>query len=259
MKAARSDALLSILAAAATAATTWTFNSLFLSAAWIIAPLLVIALVGIIGITCRAIPALTRATVVVQLLFGVGLILVLFTHHSSLFGFIPTTDSFHTLGQLISEGTATAQNKVAPIIPTAGTTFLLTISTLPIAVLVDECAFTNRPAMAGLALLALFAIATAVDKRTISAPYVALAAITYFTLVIAARVLQRQKTQQAGQLGAFAGVTGTAAACIVALVGGLIVPSLFTLPKGGLVGSSETRSPGPQVARSTDLAGQLKL
>lgn len=259
MKASRSNALLSILAAAATAATTWTFNSLFLSAAWITAPLLVIALIGIIGIICRAIPAVTRATILVQLLFGVGLILVFFTHHSSLFGFIPTADSFHTLGQLISEGAATAQNKVAPIIPTVGTTFLLTVSTLPIAVLVDECAFTNRPAMAGLALLALFAIATAVDKRTISAPYVALVAITYFTLVIAARVLQRQKTHQASQLGAFAGVTGTAAACMVALVGGLIVPSLFTLPKGGLVGSSETRSPGPQVARSTDLAGQLKL
>lgn len=259
MRFSSANALLTTLAAAATAATVWTFNSVFLAAGWIVAPLLVIAAVAVTGIVCRASPSLTRLAAVLQLGVGAVLILVYFTHHSSLLGFIPTTDSWETLWQLMREGASTAQNKVAPIDPTPGTIFLLTLSSLPVAIVVDECAFTHRPALVGLALLALFAIATAVAKTPISAAYVALVALTFFALVIAARVLQRRESQRAGQLGALAGVAGTATVCIAALIGGLIVPTVISLPKGGLIGNSQTRSPGPQVARSTDLAGQLKL
>lgn len=245
-----------LVAGVATVSTLATIGPVFSDHSWLTTSALVVAIIVGSGIVLRALGLAQAYVSMLQLVVGLYALLLLTTQPTMIAGFIPSGGSFGQLMSLIGEGATTARTQVAPITPTEGTATLLALLVAPVAVLVDDSAVTGRPALAGIPLLTLFAICSAIVRHPISMWLVIVPVLAFLLLLwIGERDDQPRRNARAG-LGALA-VSGTLAllATVIAAAATVVV----RLPDGGVfaVSGNTDRSPNETVARTTDLSGQL--
>jgi hypothetical protein len=110
---------------------------------------------------------------------------LVFTSQDALFGLLPTPGSVRALGDIVQGGLIDVHDLAAPVpahqglvLLTAGSVGLLTIVIDIVAVIV------RRPAAAGLALLGLYAVPTAVARDGVRWPLFVIGALGYLVLLI---------------------------------------------------------------------------
>ncbi|WP_153506393.1 transglutaminase family protein [Cumulibacter manganitolerans] len=245
-----------VVAGAATITTLATIGPVFSDQRWLVTSAVVVAVVVGSGIALRAFRVPQAYVSVIQLVLGIYGLLLLTCGSTMLAGFIPTPESFGQLLALIGEGARTARTKVAPISPTPGTAALLALLVIPVAVLVDDCAVTRRPALAGIPLLTLFAICAAIVRHPIAMALVAVPVLCFLVLLWLAELERGPRRGLAAGLGSLASGAVIAAVAIALAAATTVV---VRLPDGGIfsVSGNTDRSPNESVARSTDLIGQL--
>ncbi|HVX45869.1 MAG TPA: DUF3488 and transglutaminase-like domain-containing protein [Mycobacteriales bacterium] len=131
---------------------------------WLWYALLSVAVVAGIGLLTRAARVAPGITLLAQLLGLLFLHTLAFEHAQAIFGFIPTGASISALRDAVQNGMNDIQYLAAPVPARQDIVILTSLSVGLIALVVDIIAVTfRRPAVSGLALLALFAVATAVS------------------------------------------------------------------------------------------------
>lgn len=244
-----------VIAGLATIAALATIGPVFSHQGWLVTSAIVVAIVVLSGIALRAVGIPQAYVSIVQLVLGLYGILLLTCQPTMIAGFIPGGETFSQLLALIGEGAHTARTKVAPIPPTAGTGALLALLVVPVAVLVDDCAVTGRPALAGIPLLTLFAICSAIVRHPIAMWLVAVPAVLFLLLLWVAELDEGRRGIGSGLGGLLS--SGAIAAVAIAVAAAATV--VVRLPDGGVfaVSGNKDRTPNETVARSTDLIGQL--
>ncbi len=113
-------------------------------------------------------------------------LLLRYTHDQALFGVVPWTASVDRLGELAASGRADINRYQAPIGVSPGIELLTVGGVGLIALLVDTLAVTwRRAALAGLPLLVLYTVPTAVAPDGVSWVAFALCGIAFLTLLLA--------------------------------------------------------------------------
>lgn len=245
-----------LVAGLATCSTLATIGPVFSNQRWLLTSITVVAVIVLSGIGLRAVGVAQAYVSLIQLVLGIYALLLLTCQPTMIAGFIPSGDSFAQLISLIGDGAHTARTKVAPITPTAGTATLLALLVTPVAVLVDDCAVTGRPALAGIPLLTLFAICSAIVRHPISMWLVIIPVAAFLLLLWLAEV---DSGVRRGLAGAVGGLASSALIAVLAMAIAAAVTVVVRLPDGGVfaVSGNKDRSPNETVARSTDLIGQL--
>jgi transglutaminase-like putative cysteine protease len=124
-----------------------------------------IALIAAVGLALRAVRAPAWAVVVGQLIALLLFATAAFASAEALGGIIPSLGSFEQFRVLANDGLDDIQYLAAPIPPSTEMIAMTAIGVGVIAIVVDfVAAGLRRPAIAGLALLALFAVATSVTN-----------------------------------------------------------------------------------------------
>ena len=250
---------MSLLALLTTLATTLTIGPAFTDNGWLAGPVVAIGTAFLVGAVWRWWRPGSPFTALVQLVVVLLIVAAVYAGDYSIARIVPTPETLQALVDLVLRGASTAQHKIAPVASTAGTSLIIALLVGPVAIVVDDCAVQRRPALAGLPLLALFAMGTAVVRVSMSAWSVAWPLLGYLVLLWADQMFNRLawRPQRAGVL-----LSGTLGAVIIGgivTVIGLLVPAFFSLPDGGAFHTNGgERSPGIKIARSTDLGGQLK-
>jgi transglutaminase-like putative cysteine protease len=152
---------ITVLAALATLAAVYPITSLFTSARWLPAAMLVIGLTAALGLLLRGLTRSRLLIVLVQLVVVLYVVLLRFTGDTFSYG-IPTARTVELANSLGLEAIETIQRSSAPAPLTDGVTFYLVAAVALIAVVVDAMAATWRaPAAAGLPLLTAYLITAA--------------------------------------------------------------------------------------------------
>ncbi|HSV66563.1 MAG TPA: transglutaminaseTgpA domain-containing protein [Mycobacteriales bacterium] len=182
----RPSARLTALAGGATALGIVPLAALFDNVTWIFPALAAITLVTSFQLLARR---LRLPDGLVPLAGAVGLLLFLswaFARSGSYGGLLPT---WHTLGLLrdgLRDGFADIHDYAVPAPTTTGLTLVVAVSAGLVALLVDALAVAaRRPAIAGLVLLALYAVPTAISGRPVSWVYFVAGASGYLMLLLA--------------------------------------------------------------------------
>jgi len=194
---------------------------------------------------------------------------VVFAADAALLGLVPTFDSVGALGESLSRGMDDVNQLAAPVPATPGLVLLTAASVGAVAIVVDLVAVgLGRPAAAGLALLALYAVPTAVASNGVPWVLFAIGATGYLVLLL---VEGRDRLLRWGRpIGAGRGdddaplpLTGQrigAAAIALAVVLPLLVPGLTgnALSRFGRTGTGEGGSgSGGALNEFASLRGQL--
>ncbi|MDQ1598293.1 MAG: hypothetical protein QOI70_1717 [Microbacteriaceae bacterium] len=144
----------------------------------------------------------------------VAMLTLFFVPQSALLGFIPTGKSLSEFGVLLNQAGISIAEQSLPADATTPISFLLCLGVGTIAVLADALTNAARiPALAGVPLLILLAVPSAVTMDITDPVIFAFAALAYLALLRADR-----PRQQAGL---------TVALSAVVVVGSLVVPALL--------------------------------
>ena len=175
-----------VFAGLATLTAAICLGPAFLTGVWFLPTAFAILVVGV-GCEVARRTAASRATVPFGGLAALAIYLLLrYAHDQALFGIIPWTDSFDHVGNLASAGKADINRYTAPIGVSPGIELLTVGGVGLIAVAVDTLAVTfRRAALAGLPLLVLYTVPTAVAPDGVSWVAFALAGIAYLALLLA--------------------------------------------------------------------------
>jgi transglutaminase-like putative cysteine protease len=175
-----------VFAALATLTAAICLGPAFLTGVWFLPTAFAILVVGV-GCEVARRTAASRATVPFGGLAALAIYLLLrYAHDQALFGIIPWTDSFDHVGNLASSGKADINRYTAPIGVSPGIELLTVGGVGLIAVAVDTLAVTfRRAALAGLPLLVLYTVPTAIAPNGVSWVAFALAGIAYLALLLA--------------------------------------------------------------------------
>jgi transglutaminase-like putative cysteine protease len=180
---------ITVLAALATLAAVYPITSLFTSARWLPAAMLVIGLTAALGLLLRGLTRSRLLIVLVQLVVVLYVVLLRFTGETFSYG-IPTARTVELANSLGLEAIETIQRSSAPAPLTDGVAFYLVAAVALIAVLVDAMAATWRaPAAAGLPLLTAYLI-TAANGNAASA-------VRYFVVPVALWLIMLHTTARA--------------------------------------------------------------
>ncbi|GAA1744002.1 DUF3488 and transglutaminase-like domain-containing protein [Luedemannella helvata] len=100
-------------------------------------------------------------------------------------GFIPTAETFRHFGELLGEAGAAIQQEAVPVPDLDGLLLIVTLGIGGVAIIVDLCAVgLRRPALAGLALLAIYSVPVAVLTTSVSFIQFGLGAAGFLWLLI---------------------------------------------------------------------------
>ncbi|RZS82930.1 transglutaminase superfamily protein [Motilibacter rhizosphaerae] len=177
------------------------------------------------GLPRPLVPVGTLAALLVELV-------VTRVHDVAPYGMVPSLPALRALGHLTSTGFSDSSAYTAPVTPTPGLMLLVAGGTGFVAVAVDTLAVTyRRPAVAGLPLLALYAVPAAIAPHGVPWYWFALGATGYLALLYTesrdrvtrwGRVLGLRgggpRTSALGALGRRVGGTALAAAVVVPAV-----------------------------------------
>ena len=177
---------LPIFAALATATSSIALGSLFLKGVWFWPTL---AAIVVVTAGCEGARRLSLSRTAVPLGGLVALLLFLlvrYGHSEAYLGIVPGAGSLDRLGDLASRGRADIERYAAPIGVSVGVEMLTVAGVGLMAVLVDLFAVTmRRAALAGLPLLVLQTVPTAVAPDGVSWVAFAIGAIGFLALLLA--------------------------------------------------------------------------
>jgi transglutaminase-like putative cysteine protease len=159
--------------------------SVFATWSWLLyATGAVIAIVGtaMLARTLRAplwaqvLSMMAALTIVLTLFFSSG---------SALLGIIPMPATFQHFGELLGQAGTAIQSEAVPVPDNDGLLFMVALGIGGVAIIVDLCAVgLRRPALAGLALLAIYSVPVAVLPSSVSLFQFALGAAGFLWLLI---------------------------------------------------------------------------
>ena len=194
---------------------------------------------------------------------------VVFASEDALFGLIPTPESIGLLRTGLDRGLTNVNELAAPVPTTTGLLLLTAASIGALAIAVDVIAVgLRRPAASGLALLALYAVPTAVAANGVPWVLFAIGATGYLLLLLVEgrdRLLHWGRpvgAEYAAESDGPLPLTGQrigAAAIAIAVVLPLLVPGLTgnALSRLGRTGSSTGTGTGGSLNEFAALRGQL--
>jgi transglutaminase-like putative cysteine protease len=177
---------LPIYAALATASSSIALGSLFLTGVWFW-PTLIAIVVVTAGCEVARRLSLSRTAVPVGGLVALLLfLLVRYGHSEAYLGIVPSSGSLDRLGDLATRGRSDIQRYAAPIGVSVGVEMLTVAGVGLVAVVVDLFAVTmRRAALAGLPLLVLQTVPTAIAPDGVSWVAFAIGAVGFLALLLA--------------------------------------------------------------------------
>jgi transglutaminase-like putative cysteine protease len=111
---------------------------------------------------------------------------LVFAGQDAIFGLIPTPTSMTTLADTVRDGLADVRNLAAPVPARSGLVLLTAGAVGLVTIVIDIIAvILRRPAAAGLALLGLYAVPTAVAENGVKWPLFVVGALGYLVLLMA--------------------------------------------------------------------------
>jgi hypothetical protein len=175
-----------VAAAFATITAAICLGPAFLIGSWFLPTAFGVLVVGAGCEVARRLSA-SRSTVPLGGLAALALYLLWrYGNDEALLGVIPTSGSVDHLGKLASAGRADINQYAAPIGVSPGIEFLTVAGVGLVALAVDTLAVTwRRAALAGLPLLVLYTVPTAVAPEGVSWVAFAIAGIAFLTLLLA--------------------------------------------------------------------------
>jgi transglutaminase-like putative cysteine protease len=233
------------------------------------------AIAAVVGAQLLA-RSLRLPAVLVPVAGALGLLVYLtlvFASEAALLGLVPTPDSLQLLRAGLDRGMANVNALAAPVPVTIGLLVLTSASIGAVAIVVDLIAVgLRRPAASGLALLALYAVPTAVAANGVPWVLFAIGATGYLLLLLVEgrdRLLHWGRPVGAGgaddtsDADAPLPLTGQrigATAIAVAVVLPLLVPGLTSnaLSRLGRTGSSSGTGAGGALNEFASLRGELR-
>ena len=172
------------LAALATLLTCWSLVPVIDGDRWLGASALVIVLVLATGAGLRSLGLPPALILPGQLAVGLVALTAAFAGESAIGGLLPGPAAVNRLGQLVVDGADTINRYAAPVPETRGLVLIISAGVLAVAALVDLLAVTLRSAaVAGLPLLALYAVPAGVVPGGLPWRYFAVAATGWLLLV----------------------------------------------------------------------------
>ncbi|HKG50636.1 MAG TPA: DUF3488 and transglutaminase-like domain-containing protein [Actinomycetales bacterium] len=180
----RRDLWAAPLAGLATLLTCWSLAPVIDGNTWLSAAILVILLVLATGAGLRALRLPPALILPGQLGVGVVALSAAFAGEVAIGGLLPGPAAVERLGQLVVDGADTINRYAAPVPETRGLVLIVSAGVLCIAALVDLLAVTLRSAaVAGLPLLALYAVPAGVVPGGLPWRYFVVAATGWLVLV----------------------------------------------------------------------------
>jgi transglutaminase-like putative cysteine protease len=247
------------------------FGFIFDSPNWFLYVAAAIASVVAASIGARAL----RAPIWVQPVAGAGALLIYVTviFGGGFLGIIPTRGTFSSLGDQISFAFGEIAELSAPVPVHRGLLLLAVIGVGAIAVIVDFLAVgLRRASLAGLPLLALYAVPVSIDREGMAWWTFALGAIGYLWLLVTDQIERVERwgrpfraesgeevwaTTPLGSTGRWVGGFGIAVAVLVpVMLPGLSTAGWFGTGNGGAIGPGTGRSV-ETINPITQLKGQL--
>ncbi len=189
----------------------------------------------------------------------------LYAPSSSLFGFLPTSESLADVAAVLTDGAAEVQEQAPPALPLTGLVALTTLLVGIVAIVVDLIAVAGRQAgVAGLGLLVLYCVPVGTISGGIGFTAVAAPAAGLLLLLWTDQHGRLATRGRAARTGGLRPSTGTISALrigAVALVSGLVIGALVpTLAEGSLatgLGGGAGGSTGTSLDPVVELRGEL--
>jgi transglutaminase-like putative cysteine protease len=177
---------IAISAATATVLTALCLWPLVRPSSWIVVAAFLLSLVTAAGAGARRLALPRPLTVLLQLLVAFLLLTFAFVGDEAVARFIPGPQAIRQLGTDLASGMDDVSHFSAPAPATVGLRLLLTLAVLGIGLIVDVVAVTyQRVALAGLPLLALYAVGTGIHPSGPVWFFFLLGAFGYVTLLMA--------------------------------------------------------------------------
>ncbi|MBF9070993.1 transglutaminase TgpA family protein [Streptacidiphilus fuscans] len=235
---------IALTAAAATVLTALCLFPLVQPTSWLVEATAMLLVITGVGVLTRRFPLARPLTVLLQLLVAVMLLTFFFVRDSAVFGLLPGPGAWRAFGSDLQSGFDDMSHFSTPAPDTVGLRLLLTIAVLTVGLLVDAMAVTyQRVALAGLPLLALYAVGTGIHPHGALWFWFLAATFGFLMLLLAEG---RDRVSRWGRI--FHGASATAVAdstnpvnatglriASLAAVGALIVPVLLPSVGSGVV------------------------
>jgi hypothetical protein len=174
----------SLAAAAATLLSALTLLPLISGGRWLLATIVLVAVVTASGAMARQVIRWWPVVVVVQVAMLTLIITVIFARTAAIAGVFPGGDAVRLLGSTLSEGMDVARSQGPPVEPTAGVALMAAGGIALVALAVDIIAVSlGRPALAGLPLLAVYCVPAALLPGGLGWFWFLLAGAGYLLLV----------------------------------------------------------------------------
>lgn len=174
------------VAALTTFLTALTLSPLFLEQVWLVPAFVAIALVGLVGLGCRAIAFPPLVVVLAQLMAAALVIVYRWGPADTRWWGLPTWETFRELQLLGTAGQGTINRFSPPVPAEPGVIMLTVLGVAVVAIAVDLLAVGLRLVpLAGLPLLALYTVPVAVTTDGVPWLLFVLAAFSYVGLLVA--------------------------------------------------------------------------
>ncbi len=243
------QARLTLASVAATMLAALTLSPLVRGKAWLVAVFVLVAVVAGVGAAMRQV---TRSWVLVVLAQVAAFALVLtalFVRNAALWGVLPGPAAWRALVDLLSAGVEITRSDAAPVEPARGLILLVAGGVGLVGLVVDVVAVSLRkPAVAGLALLAVYCVPAAVLPDGVSWVWFILAGLGYLLLLVAdatdrirgwGRVLGNLGADGEGRVLSGGPLSGARRIAVGALLVAVIVPPLVPGLGESIIGSGD--------------------
>lgn len=181
----------------ATVAMSWSFFPTLSDKRFLIFGILASAAVFGVGMLLRQLRVPSVAVLLVQLLVVTETLAVSYGGHAK-FGLIPTTSTVRSIHRLVTSGFDVAQKYAAPVPHSPGLVMMVVFFVALVAALVDFIAIgLSRVSLAGLPLLALYAVPVASLPNGLSVIFFLPGAVGFIALLM---VSERERLSHWGRL-----------------------------------------------------------
>lgn len=144
-----------------------------------------VAVVAVAGVLVRAVRLPSALQPVVSLVVLLGYLCLVFAQETLSYGLVPTQRTADALRALVESGQADLATYAPPVVPSPGIVLLVAAGAGTVALLVDLVAVVlDRVALAGLPLLALFAVPSAVLPDGLGGTVFAIGASGWLVLLL---------------------------------------------------------------------------
>ncbi|MGI8693721.1 MAG: transglutaminase TgpA family protein [Geodermatophilaceae bacterium] len=243
-----------------------SLEPVFVNLSWLLPVVLVLAAILALSLGIRRVPGLAPWAPLFEMAGAMLVLTALFASGRAFLGFVPTWASVADMRVLLADAGYAVRTQVSPAQTLDELLFLAAIGVGVVAVAVDILAVSlRRPAVAGLALLVLYAIPTASLVEGIPWwPFVG-AAVGYLLLLFVdgrETMLRWGRRADDGPSTPTFGLLASQRIGALAIAAGLALPLLIpSLPSGILrtVGNGIGDGPGTSLNPLATLAGDLTL